>query len=663
MSVTSGGSLRLVTLAACGFALANALWSAWDQSWTYDEPWHLGWSQRFLATGDAERDSAERVNSKTPIMIPHVLLRKVARALSSDPQLQRFAARLPSVLGFAGLLLATLGFARRLAGPLAAELATIAVALDPNLAAHGSLATVDTLYALATLLVLWAALALAESPSLRTGAGLGLSLGFAFTVKLSAVLLVLCVLLLPLLVPGRWRSRRALLSVLAAAALACAFVCASYLFRDLGSRLDQVPWRSRPFATLAVALPALRLPVPAAFLTGIDRSIAWERGEWNAYLFGRIYPHGVAWYFLALWLLKTPLLLLLGQAAGLARLVRERPLGALVRYLLLVLAVHLLYFSCFFHAQIGFRFVLMCVVIVDVLAAAGLARLAGARWAARAGMAVVVVSVLEVGFYFGNPLAFTNVAVQPKAEVFRLLADSNLDWGQNRDKIEAWLAKRGQGLSRLDPVHVLPGHNTLSVNVLAGIRDLERHRWVREHLTPLGHLGHTYVTYDASDEEFERLLAEARRLEPLPAASTECRGADFQRLRPGGALEFSIEGRADLSRMWLACVSVTKPVDFALRAEDGLVRLGPWQPGAPCGGELIGKDQSAWYRLEPGLHVLCAVQAPPRRAWLAAPFSGRFVVRRHGASVSIRQVAAIGAAAPPSHADAVEPEPSPDERR
>src|SRR2546428_427884 len=81
----------------------------------------------------------------------------------------RLAARLPSVVWLAALLGATFVLARRAAGEPAALIATAGTALDPSLVAHGSLATVDVPYVVATLATLATVLGFARAPSPRRG--------------------------------------------------------------------------------------------------------------------------------------------------------------------------------------------------------------------------------------------------------------------------------------------------------------------------------------------------------------------------------------------------------------------------------------------------------------------------------------------------------------
>ncbi len=637
---------RLLSRLAMGavlFALVSATYAAWHQYWTYDEPVHLAWSERLLDSRIAERDSQERFNTKTPVMLPHVVCRKLlARLGVVDQRALRFATRLPTLLCLAALLWATHAIAYRWRGATAAALAVVAVSLDPNLVAHGSLATVDMPYTLASLLTLGAALRFARGPSLAGGAAIGLALGFALVAKFSAVLLLGGLLLLPLARERRANGARARLPLLAgsgllALATGMAVICGAYLFLQVGEPLGRIELRSF-LGRYAKVWPDLALPLPAAFITGLDRSLAFERNKlWNAYLLGQLFPRGVFYYFAVLWLLKTPLLALGAQGLGLLRAAR---LGALSsppgRYLALNGLLTLIYFSLFFHAQLGYRFVLTCIPIAWMLAAAGLAPLL-ARRAAGWGLAVAALaSAGENLAYFGNPLSFSNAVVWPKHQVFRLMADSNLDWGQNRDKIDGWLAKRPP--THLDPAHLLPGHNTFGLNDLAGISGFERRRWLRENASPAGHLGHTYLWFNLGDQLFQRYLDEQRRYAPSALGPELCPPElPLTRLEGGEKRPFSVAESPARGTSWIACVSTRKGMDFGLRSGRGSLQVGHLGANQACRPEMIHDRQILWYRLEPGLHAFCVAELPLRRPWLGYRFEGEWMVRGRPASLNIRE--------------------------
>ena len=263
-------------------------------------------------------------------------------------------------------------------------------------------------------------------------------------------------------------------------------------------------------------LPHLRLPVPAAFASGYDLLAVAVEKDYPVVLLGHRHPRGVWYYFPVHWALKTPVLLLAALVWGLGRVAVS---GALWRqpalsYLGLNLALALAWFSLCFATQVGFRFVLMCVPMAALVAAAGLAPLVATR-RGRVWLALVAaVSLAENAAYLGNHLAFTSAAVWPKREAFRLVTNSNIDWGQNDEKIGGWLADAGLGAAARDPVHALPGDDVFDLNQLAGVGKFRQHLWLREHLSPRAHFGHTHLwtrTGTCGRGRTRRASAKARR--------------------------------------------------------------------------------------------------------------------------------------------------------
>jgi len=663
--------LRLLTLALLALALANALDSAWRMGWTYDEPFHLEWTERLLLARNAARESPH-YNAKTPVVLPNVLANLAARRWTVSEPWIRLAARLPSIVWLAALLATTFAVTRAWFGPAAGWLALLLAALDPNLTAHGSVVTVDVVYALATLLTVAAAAAFVTRPAPARAAALGLALGLALTAKFSAILLLPTLLLLPLLArPPRREWPRWLAGALLVALLAAAIVCASYLFLDVATPLGAHHWLSRPMRRLARALPALRLPLPRAFLTGYDASLAAERGDWNVVILSRWYPHGTWFYFGVLWLLKTPLLVLAATVAGLWRTVRTRLLsdggsGLLTRLAFATLLVHLAYFSLVFRTQVGYRFVLMCLPIAYLLAAGGAAALIEADRRRRAAALLpalvwfgVALAVWENALYFGNPLSFTNAAVWPKKQAFRLLADSNLDWGQHDALMEAWSRRPGVR-THLNPLHLLPGHDTLSVNEAAGVSDFERHRFLRENADPGGQIGHTHVWFEIDDALFDRFLEQQRKLVPRPAdvRARDCPAGSGLTVTPEAPRHAFLgdapgAGLAGADRAWLVCVETAGGADLGLRVTRGRLLLGRSVPDQACEGETIEAGQESWHHLAPGSHALCAAEKRTADG-RAERFDGSWVVRRGQATVATAPLTAGAPATAGATVDATE---------
>ncbi len=629
-------ALRALTLACAAFGLIGAGWAAWRQDVTYDEPTHLQWSRRLFEERVSERASDPMWNSKTPVSMANVLAKKAGRAVGlSGSRALTFCARLPGLVWYALLLLALFRLARRLIGAPGAHLATSAAALDPNLAAHASVATVDAPYTLATLLALGAGLRYAEEPSARRAALVGLALGFAFATKFTAFLLIPSLALLPVVFrwwpPGEGGQRfsRAPRNLAFDAALvtvgAMATVSAAYLFVDMAPRLDAPTWKSTLMTRAAAALPWLRLPLPADFLTGFDICMAHERGRaWSVLILGRSYPDGVWWYFLVSALFKTPLALM--AALGLGVLRAARALAPALVGLLLGLGLHLAYFSFFFRAQIGYRYVLMAAPLWTLVAAAGWARLPASRALVAGASTLALVAALEAVPYLGNALAFTNALVRPKEQAYRYLTNSSIDWGQNDEQVVAWLKTRYWSAVHFEPTHVRPGVNVIGLNAWAGAGQARQHAWLRAHRPPEGHFRHTFlwVTLDAA--AYERFLDEDRR---LPADPEDARVCDPGRTRsPVDVRELGrFPDSAEPAPAWIVCVDARTRVDLGFFVARGAPLFGraAW---LVRDWDRLRPGEQAWYRLEPGAHALAVTRL--------ALYEGRFELRGGEASFRLR---------------------------
>ena len=625
--------------------------SAWSQGETYDEPDHIAYARRLVETGETERISVLHYNSKTPGTVPNAVARQAAKKWLGvrDPAHLRLFSRLPTVLALALLLASVYVIGRRFLGETAGGLATIACALDPNLIANSSLATVDTVYALATLLTVGAVLWTAERPKVARAAAVGAALGLALVAKFSAILLVPCVLVFPWLIPevrARLRSFRLVPAALAAAAVLLLVVGGAYRFNTVGAEINDLAWRSPLMLRIHSLLPHLRVPLPADFMSGFDLLAVAVDKDYPVVLLGRHHPRGVWYYFVVLWLLKEPIALLAAHIFGMARTVATGVVwtNPAVAYLTLVLSLSLAYFSFFFSTQVGFRFVLMCLPLVALIAAAGLAPLAGTARGRRWVFVAAAAALAENAAYLGNHLAFTNVLVWPKREAFRLVTNANIDWGQNDDRIDGWLAQRGLSGAARDPVHALPGDNVFGLNTAAGVGKFGQHRWLRENVRPLAHFGHTYLWFHLAPATYERMLEEDRHLRPSALEMRLCESATAAgALSDGAPLALPDLGRTEGR---LLCLTAVARADVALIADQGSVVVGPAAERLRDQPQL-GAGQQSWYRLEPGTSALAAFAASGLR--------GHWVVRGGPVSLATREVAVERGALAESDAAAAAP--------
>jgi hypothetical protein len=619
-------ALRFVTLAAVVFTLGNAGWAAWDQGLTYDEPFHLGWPQRLLEDSNDSREQF-RFDSKTPALLPAVVFRKfLERAGVESDQVLRFSTRLPQV-ALLGLVLLLVFRLARTDEPATAWIGLLLAALDANLGAHASIATTDLAY---TFIVLLFAAILARGQSwFRTAVLIGIVLGAGLAVKYTVLLLVPIALFVLL---RRGASGRERLAACALTALVtCLTACTLYLWVGVMTPLGSIPLQSGPLKTLAAAAPSLRLPLPRAVLTGIDLSIDHNRPElWASYVFGADHRGGVWYYFLAQWLMKTPVALVLLLLAGLwgaRRRWRDSPNLVLSGLLLL----HLGYFSFFFATQIGLRFALPSVALSCALAARGLGRL-NPGWL----VAAAILAGAERVPYWGDPLAFTNLAVWPKSEAYWYTADSNLDWGQNRERVARYARESGKALI-LDQATITPGLFVVAANDLA-ISDRRRsYRFLVEHRVPASNVGFTHFAFEVTGERFDEYM-NSDRMAAAPGVPDQACAPPLDHYAPGARIPFEQTESPGRGRLFLVCVTSRKGADLGFTVTDGRLWFGRMTANGECDADLLQEGQQAWFRVPRASEArLCLKELPYRRTELAYRASGYLTIRGQGADAAVRR--------------------------
>lgn len=520
--------LRLLCLAILLASVLRVGWSAvhWDA--TYDEYWHLLWSERALLDSNFEREYTNFV-STTPVTMLNAGARELASAAGYTEGQQRTAAsRLPTVAAWMCLLVLVYGLGRRLAGPEAGLLASTLTALDANLATHGALATVDIYFAIVTLAFLYQSVRFLQTPDFRNAMLLAAILGAAFVVKLSTVLFMPVLLLV--LVTGVARKGAeqfipslALYGVLGTA-VASLIVNLAYKYQDVGFFLKDITLYSSFMLGLQKELPWLFLLLPKSFIAGFDQTLSFERVmSWNTVIFDQYLTDGAWYYFPVTWFFKTPVavlaLVLIAAVLGLRQWRAGTGTSPTLKTALWLMGlqwlIFLLYFNFVFRTHVGLRYILMCLPILYLFTAVALCRAPQRRWLPVLLPVTLVIAVLEHLPFAGNALSFSNAFLPDKKNAWFVLTDSNIDWGQNYTDVFAQADAEYPEAVR-NPAHIMPGQNLIRLNYLTGVfRNFEQYRWVRENLEPVRHLQHTHLLYEVSDEQFQQFLNEQNRAAPL----------------------------------------------------------------------------------------------------------------------------------------------------
>lgn len=534
---------------------------------TVDEPLHLAYGERALSAGTFLRDS-EVLNSKMPVSVLNavpVLVAGRGRTLSWGRQL--FLARLPTLL--LGLLLGCLvwRWAQDLFGPAGGALALLLYTCCPNVLAHAHLVTTDVATALGMFAAVYCSWRYFDRPSGLRFAIAATVFGLAQLTKATAILLVPILALIlvvrafqevrqrrgtsmgpdspeskgaaPTLPPGRAPSSTLARAAARSGAIFLLFGIVTVITLNLGFRgegsftpLGRYAFVSTGFKALG-NIPLLRdlpLPLPYAYVQGLDMVSHDAMAETWSYLRGRYSQSGFRSYFLWGFLVKVPLAIqvLLVLALWLWCRGRARAPGA-EAFLAVPVVVLLVDLSLFFRLDIGFRYFLpalpfLFVFIARVAAPGGYLPIAlpsawkAAGWRAaawRAAAAGGLVAWLVASSFSVHPhyLAYFNELAGGPANGWRWLIDSNLDWGQDDEYVRHVVAARSPAGVLFDPSGPVAGRIAVSVSNLVG-RDpaaARRHAWLRDNFKPIATIGYSWKLFDVGEAELARCCAQLPR--------------------------------------------------------------------------------------------------------------------------------------------------------
>jgi Dolichyl-phosphate-mannose-protein mannosyltransferase len=517
---------------------------------TVDEPTHLAYGQRALASGTFLRPDA-LLNSKMPVSVLNALPVMIAsrgRALSWHQQL--FLARLPSLL--LGVLLGWLvwHWALALFGFWGGIVSLLLYTLCPNLIAHAHLVTTDIATALAMFAATYCLWRYSREPSIGRLLAAAGAFGLAQLTKATALfLLPIFVLILaargladlrrnkergpPQPAEGARSlgetTRRGALVLAACGVATILALNLGFWFEGTGTPLGRYTFVSPSFEALR-GVPVLRslpLPLPYAYLQGLDMVSRDSRAGNYSYLRGRYSDSGFRAYYLWAFLVKVPLatqivlaLALFLWAAGWVRAPTAEP------YLLIPVVVLLLLLSFVVQLDIGFRYFLPALpylfVFAGRVAAPGpIARAAHpARWALLGGGLLLWLVASSCSAHPHYLAYFNEIAGGPLGGS-RWLLDSNLDWGQDDETVKRLYPPGGNPPVLFDPSGPVAGRIAINVsNLVGGNPDAARlHAWLRDNFQPTRIIGYTWRVFDVTEADLGRCCAgmpRALTIEDLP---------------------------------------------------------------------------------------------------------------------------------------------------
>jgi len=504
-----------------GFASVFDTIVAASMSETIDEPDYIAYGAQVL---HLRPDRTEYFfDSKTPISALNAIPRAVASYLDRHHAPHRivailrelYVARLASIVATLLLNFFVYRWAHDLYGPSAALASSVMVVLAPNLIAHGTLATNDGYFALGVVGSLYFFRQYLLRPTLRNACLSGFTLAFAqLTKSLAIFLYALVCIFLVVIAFSRTRNAAPLtrknLVVYVAIAMAFFLVLTNvaYCFDRTFASLSSYHFESASFLRLQ-RMPVLRkalVPLPYPFLQGLDMmKYSDDMGitYGNIYLLGQLRSvhdpqfHNFKSYYAVALFFKEPIALQILFFLGLIWICQNRGReGFLAREgLLLAAAATLIVWESFFRkSQIGIRNILPALAVDIVIAGAAFSSIASLSRTKKIVLGLLLLWLsLSTLSYYPHMIPYMNEWVFDRRLSYKILADSNLDWGQNSRLVEEFLKKNPDVI--LNPDTPISGRVLVRANRLVGIYpDHKPMLWLSRY-RPVTHIGYAHLLF------------------------------------------------------------------------------------------------------------------------------------------------------------------------
>lgn len=458
-----------------------------------------------------------------------------------------FLARVPTMMLAVLLAVFVYRWARDLYGPWGGLLALTLCAFDPNIIAHGRLTTTDLgSSALLFIATYWIWKVLVRPTWMRILAS-GIFLGLAQAAKFSSLVFlpIWALLFLWRVFEGRfyalpypasrlfggeaprqrWQNRLAVLGIIGLLIVVVAILA---LWAAYGFEVGPIP---------GVTFWPVLAPSHLEQLIDLSGRLTGEAGrEAPAFLMGQCYTGGRWPYFFVALAAKTPIPTLVLLVAGLLLSLRKRT-GPALWALWLPPAIYFA-FSLTSKLNLGYRYILPVLPFLLVIAgrtgewlAASLSQLSGRPRALKVAAASILVgwSAWSAVAVYPHYLAFFNEWAGGPENGWRLLVDSNIDWGQDLKGLGRWMDANSVQRVKLGymgeaypsyygiafdplpsqpdrwshplyhdlyPLDPAPGIYAISATLLQGcnLPDPDTYAWFRER-EPIDKVGHSIFIY------------------------------------------------------------------------------------------------------------------------------------------------------------------------
>ncbi len=484
------GRSRLLMAAGVACLIAVFLLQLWlsmrrtSQSW--DEGDHIFSGYMSWTTGDfglnPEHPPLLKLVATAPLLPLNLKVPKIGHrffkeeafeggrefVFGNDPDQILSRTRTAASIFVVALLLTVFFAAREMFGTGAGFLALALLAFEPNLLAHAAYVTTDTALSFGLFATVYAFYRYVKAPSFWRLALTGLAAGVALASKHTGILVfpILTLLLVCDALVSRGeggtgaqaalagkRALKLVLPLVAAGLIALVVLWACYGFRysarpaglALAPPLSGYITEQLKSLTEAngITLLAKWHVLPESYLYGLT-DVRGLASWFPSYIFGKVYPNGVWYYFPVAFAIKSTLalfaFLLLAVAAIVTRRLRN---GREILFLTVPPLFHLAV-AMSSGLNIGLRHILPLYVFFSVLVAGAAWTFIreNRRWAYVVG-GLLAAHVVSSAACFPNYMAYANELWGGPSNTYKYLSDSNTDWAQQLKSMKKYVDAHG----------------------------------------------------------------------------------------------------------------------------------------------------------------------------------------------------------------------------
>jgi hypothetical protein len=526
----------LVIFLCIGFLMLNitSLLLPLRESLTYDENYHFESGLAILSGKPSERGAtnvAER--NIMPASALNVLVSKASPVSVLDKLTGQnnwlFSGKLATILVSCLLGLYVFRWSFELYGIHAGFLALLLYLFDPNIIAHSRLITQDIFGTCSIFISIYYFWKFLKFGGFKNAFLSMITFGIAQIARYTAIYLFPIYFLLAIgfhcssmINLIQRRQFRVILSkfrffvvyTILLSATAVIIINIGFLGERTFTKFGDYKFESKTFTYLQSRTSLVRVfpvPVPYAYLRGLDMGKYKEEtgfGNGLPYLTGRLglekgKAKGFKEYYLIAFIYKVPIasqLLLIMAITGIFTNKNKTIFWQNESFFI----IPSLFYFCILslmNAQLGIRYILMIFPLLFVLSSKVAVYWTQAIMRYRIFIVSLIAYLVISNFsYFPHYISYFNELLLDRRFAYTILADSNLDWGQNKFYLKDYLKKHPS--AKVKPAQPQAGLVVIAANDLVGIMSKpERFQWIREKLKPVDHVAYSYLVFDIKPQD------------------------------------------------------------------------------------------------------------------------------------------------------------------